>query len=396
MSITAEAVAFSAADRAFMAEALELAASALWHTDPNPRVGCVIVKDGQVVGRGAHLRAGTPHAEVHALGEAGGAAQGATAYVTLEPCNHHGRTPPCSEALLAAGVARVVVAMAEDNPKAAGGIARLRAAGLVVEQGLLAQQSRELNIGFHQRCEQGRPWLRLKLAASLDGRTAAADGSSQWITGAEARADGQQWRARASMILTGAATVRADNPSLNVRLEGAWRQPRRVILSRTFDVAPDAHIFAQAGVTQVLGPASEFLDETARRRLQALQSAGRGCQQLTGQHLSAPTTRPEQHTVPEINLGALLGYWAQHEEVNEIHAECGAVLAGALLRADLVDEILLYQAPKLLGEGGRPLAYLPTLENIQQALAFRLHDCSRIGADMRLILRRKETECSAD
>lgn len=396
MSVIAEAVAFSAADRAFMAEALELAATALWHTDPNPRVGCVIVKNGQVVGRGAHLRAGTAHAEVHALGEAGNAAQGATAYVTLEPCNHQGRTPPCSEALLAAGVARVVIAMAEDNPKAAGGIARLRGAGVVVEQGLLAQQSRELNIGFHQRCEQGRPWLRLKLAASLDGRTAAADGSSEWITGPEARADGQQWRARASVILTGAATVRADNPSLNVRLAGAWRQPRRVILSRTFDVAPDAHIFAQAGVTQVLGPASEFLDETARRRLQTLQSADRECQPVPWVKRPGKTARQDQTVLPEIDLGALLRHWAQHEEVNEIHAECGAVLAGALLQAGLVDEILLYQAPKLLGERGRPLAYLPTLENIQQALAFRLHDCSRVGADMRLILRRKETECSAD
>ena len=378
-------MSFSAADEQHMRHALTLAARAMADTDPNPRVGCVIVNGNKVVGQGAHLMAGGPHAEVHALREAGQLARGATCYVTLEPCNHLGRTGPCSEALLAAGVRRVVVAMADDNPKARGGLARLRSAGVQVEQGLLADAARELNIGFHQRCATGRPWLRLKLAASLDGRTAAADGSSQWITGAEAREDVQQWRARASIILTGAATVRVDNPRLNVRLAGVGRQPLRVIVSHAFDVAADAHIFDAPGAARIYGLPAGAAPAAAEANCQRLQQAGRDVRH-----------GPVNHDGTALDFKALLAAWARDEEANEIHAEGGALLTGQLLAADVVDEIVLYQAPRLLGDGGYPLARLPGLGTLSQALPFHIHDSRIIGADLRLILRREESACSAD
>ncbi|MCG8464008.1 MAG: bifunctional diaminohydroxyphosphoribosylaminopyrimidine deaminase/5-amino-6-(5-phosphoribosylamino)uracil reductase RibD [Xanthomonadales bacterium] len=376
-------------DEHFMGQALALAHEALFDTDPNPRVGCVVVKDGHIVGRGAHLRAGTAHAEVHALSDAGEQARGATAYVTLEPCNHHGRTPPCSEALLAAGVSRVVIAMADEHAKAAGGSQRLEAAGIAVTRGVLAAESRALNIGFHHRCETGKPWLRLKLAASLDGRTAAADGSSQWITGPEARADTQYWRARSSMILTGAGTVRDDNPQLNVRLDQAQRQPWRVILSHTFNVDPSAHIFHASGESTIYAPA-EMASQTAVGSTAALR---RNFAALTAAGIDARYgPRAAQQG---LDLDALLTEWAA-AEVNEIHAECGAVLAGQLLQQRLVDELIVYIAPKLLGSRGRPLAELPDLSNIQDALGFDLVDTKTVGSDIRLRLRRGDGRCSAD
>lgn len=376
-------------DEYFMGQALALAHDALFDTDPNPRVGCVLVKDGHIVGRGAHLRAGTAHAEVHALSDAGEQARGATAYVTLEPCNHHGRTPPCSEALIAAGVSRVVIAMADEHAKAAGGSQRLEAAGIAVSRGVLAAESRELNIGFHHRCETGKPWLRLKLAASLDGRTAAADGSSQWITGPEARADTQYWRARSSMILTGAGTVRDDNPQLNVRLDGAQRQPWRVILSHTFNVAPTAHIFHASGASTIYAPEPEMTSATSAQSA-VLQAQSEVLRAAGIDARVGPRARDGG-----LDIGALLKIWAQ-AEVNEIHAECGAGLAGVLLQQRWVDELVLYLAPKLLGSEGRPLAQLPHLSNIQDALGFVIVDTTTVGCDVRLRLRRGDGICSAD
>lgn len=356
-----------------MRRALELAATALYHTDPNPRVGCVLVRDGQIIGEGVHRRAGGAHAETHALEAAGEAARGADCFVTLEPCNHHGRTPPCSEALIAAGVSRVVIAMEDHDAQAKGGTARLREAGITVESGLLAAAARELNIGFHQRCESGRPWLRLKLAASIDGRTAAADGGSQWITSSAARDDVQHWRARSSVIATGGGTVRSDNPRLNVRHPDATRQPLRAIVTRAFDVPVDAHIFDQPGEAWVYGPRSQQFSAAGKR----LQQVGRN-------------VCPLDDGADGLDLTALVRRWGEMK-ANEVLLECGAGLAGAFLAQDLIDEVLLYQAPMLLGHRGRELATLPGLTSLDQALRYEFHDYQAIGDDMRLTLRRRTT-----
>src|SRR5690606_31605931 len=245
MTLLCNAMPSRLADQDFMNRALELAERGLYTTTPNPRVGCVIVRDGAVVGEGWHERAGEAHAEIVALRAAGDAARGAHVYVTLEPCCHHGRTPPCTEALVAAGVARVVAAMQDPNPLVAGaGLARLRAAGIATEHGMLAEKARELNIGFVSRMQRGRPWLRLKVAATLDGRTAAANGASQWITGAEARADGHAWRARACAVMTGIGTVEADDPRLTVREVKTPRQPLRIVLDSRLRIAPQASVLA--------------------------------------------------------------------------------------------------------------------------------------------------------
>lgn len=354
---------FSAAEHAHMAEALRLAEQGLWTTDPNPRVGCVIVQGAEVVGRGWHQRAGEPHAEVFALREAGEQARGATAFVTLEPCSHHGRTPPCADALIGAGVAEVVVATADPHPRVAGsGLERLRAAGIRVRVGLLAGAARELNIGFISRHERSRPWVRLKLACSLDGRTTGPDGRSQWITSEAAQQDGQRWRARASAVLSGIGTVLADDPSLNVRLAGIERQPLKVVVDSQARLPRSARMLSLPGDIKVASvkeaPWAE--DRVAWRQLPA---------------------GPDQR----VDLGALM-QWLAELQVNELHVESGPTLAGALMDGGWVDELLLYQAPVLLGDGA-PLLYLPGLENFDQRHHLHLIDQRRIGPDQRFIFR---------
>lgn len=359
-------------DGLHMTRALELAARGLYTTDPNPRVGCVLVRDGHAIGEGWHRRAGEPHAEVMALRSLSGEARDATAYVTLEPCSHQGRTPPCADALIAAGIARVVCAVRDPNPKVAGGgIERLRAAGIDVEVGLLASAARALNVGFFSRFELGRPFIRLKLAMSLDARTAPAAGGRRWITGEAARADVQSWRARSSAVLTGAGTVRVDNPRLDVRLSyGPWiRQPLRVVLDPELSCAPDslvydgddAVIFAARGTASRLEP--ELLD--GRIPIVRVPRAARGLE------LRAVIER----------LTAL--------EVNELWVECGPRLAAAFLEADLVDELIIYMAPLFLGADAAPLAALQGLEESGAVRQFEFREQRLIGGDLRAILAPK-------
>ena len=363
--------AFSAADHEFMARALRLAERGLWSTTPNPRVGCVIVRDGQVVGEGWHVRAGGQHAEVHALQVAGGRAHGATAFVTLEPCSHHGRTPPCAETLLAAGVRRVVAAIEDPNPLVAGrGLATLRQAGVRAECGLLAGEARELNIGFVARMTRARPWLRLKLAASLDGKTALLNGASQWLTGAAARQDGHRWRARACAILTGIGTVRDDDPQLNVRdvagVPGEVRQPLRIVVDSRLELSPDARVLRGGGTLVVAAVAD------AARNAALTQ---RGAEILL---LPGPDGR--------VDLAALLAELARRG-VNEVHAEAGFVLSGALLHAGLVDELLLYLAPCLVGDAARGMFALPQLASLADRKPLLIRDLRVIGQDLRLLAR---------
>jgi diaminohydroxyphosphoribosylaminopyrimidine deaminase/5-amino-6-(5-phosphoribosylamino)uracil reductase len=350
-----------------MQRALELAARGLYTTTPNPRVGCVLVRADLVVGEGWHERAGGPHAEVVALRAAGEAARGATAYVTLEPCSHHGRTPPCVDALIAAGVARVVVAMRDPNPAVSGaGIERLRDAGMEVTLGLLDAEARELNIGFATRHERGTPWSRLKVAASLDGKTALNNGSSQWITGPEARRDGHAWRARACAVLTGIGTVVEDDPQLTVRAVETPRQPLRVLVDSRLDVAPDARILTGGGV--VVFAARD--DPEKRRRLE---------------HLGAEVVvlpNPEG----KVDLASLMRELARRE-INELHIEAGFKLNGSLLREDLIDELLLYLAPSVLGDAARGMFHLPEMRSLGERRELELSACQQVGTDLRILAR---------
>ncbi len=356
---------FTTLDHLHMAHALRLAERGRFTTRPNPMVGCVIAHNDRVVGEGWHQRTGGPHAEVFALRQAGEEARGATAYVTLEPCAHYGRTPPCALALIEAGVSRVVAAMRDPFPKVdGGGFTLLREAGIEVAEGLMAAQARELNLGFLSRFERGRPWLRVKLAASLDGRTAMADGSSKWITGAAAREDVQHWRARAGAILTGADTVLADDPQLNVRLAD----------------------------TEVIPPLRVVLDS----RLRSLECArvregGAPTLYLHDASVSAPDAADAEFaSVPSVDgrldLAAVLALLADRG-INEVHTEAGATLCGALLAGGWVDELLLYQAPTLLGEQGRPLLTGLGIHAMEQQRRLRLVDQRQVGDDLRLLLR---------
>jgi len=350
-----------------MAQALRLAERGLYSTTPNPRVGCVIVKDGRVIGEGWHERAGGPHAEVHALRAAGHEARGATAYVTLEPCSHHGRTPPCADALIDAGVSRVVAAMQDPNPQVAGsGLVRLAAVGLVAECGLLESEARELNIGFVSRMTRGRPWLRLKVAASLDGKTALTNGVSQWITGAAARQDSHRWRARACAILSGIGTVREDDPRLNVRGVDTARQPLKVIVDSRLDLNPKARLLDDGGV--VIATAS-----TALKRVDALREIGVEVLQLPAAD-------------GKVDLVALLQELGRRG-VNELHVEGGFRLNGALLAAGLVDELLLYLAPCLIGDAARGMFNLPALASLDDKHRLLIHDARAIGNDLRVLAR---------
>lgn len=360
MSLTAD-------DHRWMALALQLAERGLWTTSPNPRVGCVLVKDGIVVGEGWHEKAGEPHAEVHALRAAGDRARGATAYVTLEPCSHHGRTPPCAEALLAAGIRRVVAAMGDPNPLVAGrGLALLQAAGIETACGLLENEARELNIGFVSRMTRGRPWLRLKVAASLDGKTALNNGISQWITGPEARRDGQRWRARACAVLTGIGTVRDDDPQLNVRDFPTPRQPLRVVVDSQLETPLGARIL-QGGAVLIAGAVADAA------RIAALETAGAEVVLLP-------------NASGKVELKDLLLELGRRG-VNEIHAEAGFKLNGSLLREGLVDELLVYLAPCLLGHSASGLFNLPELISLDGKHCLQIRDLRQIGEDIRLIAR---------
>ena len=370
------AQAFSAADHAWMAEALRLARLGLFSTTPNPRVGCVIVQPeengvGTVVGRGWHVKAGEPHAEVHALRDAGERARGATAYVTLEPCNHTGRTGPCVDALLNAGVARVVAAMTDPNPLVAGkGLARLAAAGVSVQSGLLENEAAELNIGFVSRMTRGRPWLRLKTAASLDGKVALNNNQSQWITGEAARLDGHRWRARACAILTGFGTVKEDNPQLTVRGVDTGteplRQPLRVVIDSRLQIYPTAR-FLQGGNSLIVGAVED------RERIAALQAIG-------AEVLILPNANGK------VDLHAMLQALGERG-INEVHAEAGGKLNGSLLREGCVDEFLIYQAPMLMGDKAQGMFSLHELTELSQATRLKIMERTIIGEDLRILAR---------
>ncbi len=363
-------MSFSAFDEAAMRRALELAERGLFTTHPNPRVGAVLARDQEIVGEGWHERAGEPHAEPIAIRAAGERARGATAYVTLEPCCHHGRTPPCVDVLLAAGVRRVVFAIGDPNPRVNGGGAKqLRDAGVIVESGLLAREATELNVGFLMRMREGRPFVRLKSAASLDGRTALANGASQWITSEEARADVQQWRARSAAIMTSADTVLADDPRLDVRID-TTRQPLRVVLDRRRRVRKTAKIlappgevllFAGAAKTKAKPGAAETLGPARIERIRTLRG--------------------------RLDLQRVFTRLAELD-INEVLVEAGPRLAGALLAANLVDEWLLYLAPRLLGKDAKPLAALPRLSRLGDAPAFTLLESRSVGPDLRLRLKK--------
>lgn len=351
-------------DRHHMVRALQLARRGLYGTDPNPRVGCVLVRDGNVIGEGWHERAGGPHAEIRALEQAGERARGADCYVTLAPCNSSGRTGPCSVALIGAGVARVVVAMDDPNPAMEGGLERLSKAGIRVSSGLLGEQAAALNQGFLSRLTRGRPFCRLKIAASIDGRTALADGTSQWITGGPSRADVQRLRARASAVLTGIGTVLADDPRLDVRIETP-RQPARVILDGAFRTPPGARLFDSGGPVHVFGAEGREAPEELATRARI-------------EHVA--------RTAGGLDLDAVMGRLAELE-VNELHVEAGPTLTGALMAAGLVDELVLYQAPVMLGHEGRPLAVLPGIDRMDRRGEWRLVDERRVGGDVRMTLR---------
>ncbi len=354
---------FSAADHTHMARTLQLAAQGLYTTTPNPRVGCVIVKDGHVIGEGWHQRAGTPHAEIHALKAAGDAARGATVYVTLEPCSHHGRTPPCAEALVQAGVTRVVAAMSDPNPLVAGGgISMLTLAGIQAEVGLMENEARALNPGFISRMTRQRPWVRLKTASTLDGKTALANGQSQWITGEAARADVQKLRARACAILTGSGTILADNPRMNVRDVDIGRQPLRVIVDSALRTPVDAATLPALIACHHAAPAARA----------ALEQAGAEVIELPGME-------------GRVDLATLLTRLSQRG-INELHVEAGAALNGALLAAGLVDEWVAYMAPMTAGNDARGLFSQPALTTLADAMRFRVSDVRQIGDDLRLTL----------
>ena len=363
---------FSAFDEAAMRRALELAARGLYSTQPNPRVGAVLARDGEIVGEGWHEKAGEAHAEPIAIRAAGDRARGATAYVTLEPCSHFGRTPPCVDVLLAAGVRRVVFAVGDPDPRVNGrGAAQLREAGVLVESGLLEADAEALNEGFMMRLRQKRPFIRLKSGASLDGRTALANGESRWITGEAARADVQHWRAQSAAVLTSAATVLADDPRLDVRID-TQRQPLRVVLDRRRAVKKNARVLKAPGEALIFSAASK----------------GKSKKPAAPDMLGAARIERVRQKNSHLDLARVFARLAELQ-INEVLVEAGPRLSGALLTAGLVDEWLVYIAPKLLGKDARPLAALPRLARLKDAPAFELRESTILGDDVRLRLRPK-------
>lgn len=377
------AAAFSAADRDFMSQAIELARKGIYSTKPNPAVGCVLVKDGSVVGEGWHRKAGLPHAERIALAEAGDRAMGATAYVTLEPCSHYGRTPPCADGLVEAGVSRVVVAMQDPNPLVAGqGLAKMQQAGLVVEVGLMEQEARGLNPGFIQMMEKKRPFVRLKMASSLDGRTAMANGESQWITGLAARQQVHKLRARSGAVVTGIGTVLADDPSLTVRLETETLQemnldiescqPLRVVLDPSLSMPLDAKMLTLPGRVLLITSL-----ETVEREVALVEI-------LTAKGIGVVALESEEN---RLNIEAVLRYLGDEEGVREVLVESGAILAGAFMQSGFVDELHCFIAPVLMGHQAKPMFVLPGLESMQDKLSLSLESMDKVGQDIHMILK---------
>jgi diaminohydroxyphosphoribosylaminopyrimidine deaminase/5-amino-6-(5-phosphoribosylamino)uracil reductase len=356
---------FSALDHLYMQRALQLAERGLYTTTPNPRVGCVLVHQQKIVGEGAHLKAGEPHAEVYALQQAGQHARGATAYVTLEPCSHHGRTPPCADALLKAGVVKVIAAMVDPNPLVAGkGLAYLQAHGIETQHGLMETQAKALNPGFILRMSQQMPWVRCKIAASLDGKTAMANGHSQWISSEASRLDVQHWRARSCAILTGIGTVLADNPQLTVRDIPDARQPLRVVVDSQLRMPMDARI--TQGGSIMIAYATDSLQRTSYWADQGVTL------------FHAPDAQGQ------VCLNALLKHLA-HCQMNEVMVEAGQGLNGALIARQLVNELLMYYAPKLMGGQAHNMLAMPSLTHMSQAIDLNITDIRQFGADIRVL-----------
>ena len=361
---------YDEADREFMSRALALATRALYDAEPNPRVGCVIVREGRVIGEGWTQAPGSNHAEVEALLDArrnGHDVRGAIVYVSLEPCSHFGRTPPCATALIEAHVGRVIAAVEDPNPLVAGGgLEMLRSAGVDVRCGLLEQEAAEINLGFFSRMQRGRPWVRMKIAASLDGKTALENGVSKWITSESARRDGHAWRARAGAVLTGIGTVRADNPQLNVRLVETRRQPLRVLVDSRLEVDPGARLFEGEGnvlvATAVSAPAREI----------ALRARG-------AEVIALPNESGK------VDLAALMKELA-HRHINEVHVEAGFRLNGSLVQAGVVDELLVYLAPLLMGEA-QGMVHLPALSDLTHAQRLEFREVTAVGEDVRILAR---------
>lgn len=359
----------TAQDFQWMAQALHLARQGLFTTTPNPRVGCVIVKNNQILGAGAHLKAGEPHAEVYALREASEKEEGADIYVTLEPCSHHGRTPPCVEAVIAANPKRVIIAMQDPNPLVAGrGVAALRAQGIEVVVGIMENEARALNLGFISRMTRGLPYVRTKIAASLDGRTALNNGKSQWITGAQARLDVQQWRAQSCAIVTGIGTVLADNPSMTVRLDNATRQPLRVIVDSGLQTPVASKMLDPLILKD--SPVLIVYAYDQNQRADQLKAAGAELVLL-----------PD--SVNKVDLKALLQLLGQRG-INEVLVEAGQGLNGALLHAGLIDEFIFYYAPKLMGDAAKSMFAMPELTEMQQVSELQILDVRQVGSDIRL------------
>jgi diaminohydroxyphosphoribosylaminopyrimidine deaminase/5-amino-6-(5-phosphoribosylamino)uracil reductase len=356
--------AFTPFDRAMMARALELAGKGLYTTTPNPRVGCVLTQGKTVVGEGWHEKAGGAHAEVVAIGQAGARAAGATLYVNLEPCSHQGRTPPCTDLIVRSKVARVVAAMLDPNPKAAHGGAQLTAAGIAFEHGLMEAEAKELNLGFVSRVTRGRPWVRMKIAATLDGRTALGEGpnagKSQWITGPEARKDGHRWRARACAILTGIGTVKADDPRLTVRDVETPRQPLRVIVDSRLEISEQAKILSEGSVL--------------------IFSAVENKRNLNAEVVSLPNKNSK------VELPAMLEELARRG-VNELHVEAGFRLNGSMVREGCVDEFLIYLNPSLLGDTAQGMVELPGFDALDRRPKLNIQSLERIGDDIRILAR---------
>ncbi|MCB1948877.1 bifunctional diaminohydroxyphosphoribosylaminopyrimidine deaminase/5-amino-6-(5-phosphoribosylamino)uracil reductase RibD [Nitrosomonas sp.] len=360
---------FSPADYTFMAQALQLAEKGLYTTTPNPRVGCVITQDDQIVGSGWHEKAGQAHAEINALAMAGDKARGATVYVTLEPCTHHGRTPPCVEALIRAAVARVVIAMEDPNPLVSGsGIQTLKQVGIEVQSGLLQEQAWALNSGFVKRMQHRRPWVRLKIAVSLDGKTALNNGQSQWISSEAARIDGHRWRARSCAVLTGIGTILSDNPQLTVRHISASRQPKKVIIDNRLAIPADARVLQGEDVFIFTASVEETskidrLEKTDTAQVIVFEGSGR-----------------------RVNLNSMIETLAKLG-LNEILVEAGTGLSGALIQDGLVDELIVYMAPSLLGSEAKNMFQLPEMVNLDQKIALSIEDVRMIGRDIRIIAR---------
>ncbi|HQR21248.1 MAG TPA: bifunctional diaminohydroxyphosphoribosylaminopyrimidine deaminase/5-amino-6-(5-phosphoribosylamino)uracil reductase RibD [Burkholderiaceae bacterium] len=361
---------YGEADREFMARALVLAMRSMNDAAPNPRVGCVIVRDGRVLGEGWTQAPGSNHAEIEALLDArrnGHDARGATVYVSLEPCSHFGRTPPCATALIEAHVGRVIAAVEDPNPLVAGGgLEMLRSAGIDVRCGLLEQEAAEANVGFFSRMRRKRPWVRMKIAASLDGKTALGNGVSKWITSEESRRDGHAWRARSCVVLTGIGTVQADDPEMNVRLVETARQPLRVLVDSRLDVDPGARIFKAEGKVLVATVSADA------QRIAALQGVG-------AEVVTLPDARGK------VDLAALMQELARRQ-VNEVHVEAGFRLNGSLVKAGVVDELLVYLAPMLIGEA-QGMVHLPELSDLAQAQRLQFREVTTVGDDVRILAR---------